>query len=187
MNVNENSLIDDLILRCRQKDDNAFAELVQRYMPMMRKVISDFQNCGIDFDVLFSEACVALHSAAQNYRVEQNNVTFGLYARVCVHHRIVDLVRRESKNNVVDYDVEMVSDCDAIEKGLVERETVDYLMVSARTLLSDYEYRVFVLHIQGYKTAEIANMLSKTSKSVDNAKSRLFQRLRLAMDDMSEN
>ena len=185
MNQYENADINDLIIACREYNDIAFDELVVRYTPMMRKVISSFSS-SLEFGELFSEACVALHTAMLQYDLDQGVVTFGLFARVCVHHRIVDLLRAESSRTVVDCDVDGVSDSESIERGIVERETFEYLMSSARSLLSDYEYRVLVLHVQGYKTSVIAKMLDRTSKSVDNAKYRIFSRLRSLLGDVSE-
>ena len=185
MNQYENTDINDLIVACREHNDSAFDELVTRYTPMMRKVISGFSSPAPGFSELFSEACVALHSAMLHYDLEQGGVTFGLFARICVQHRLVDLIRSETGKGVVDCDVEGVPDADSIERGLVERETFEYLMSSARSLLSDYEYRVLVLHIQGYKTSAIAKMLSRSPKSVDNAKYRIFRRLRMLLGDVS--
>ena len=186
MNVYENTDIRDLLLACRDHNDTAFDELVKRYTPMMRKVISGFSSQGIEFSELFSEACVALHSAMLRYDVEQGNVTFGLFARICVHHRIVDMLRTEGNRDVVDSDVDGVADGENIETGIVDRETFDRLMCSARSLLSEYEYRVLVLHVQGYKTSAIAKMLDRTPKSVDNAKYRIFGRLRMLFRDASD-
>ena len=186
MNQYENVEINSLIAECRKCDDYAFDEIVRRYTPMMRKVISGFSNVAIGFGEMFSESCVALHSAVQSYDLEQSSVTFGLYARICVHHRLVDLVRSESAHEVSSCDVEHVADGETIESGLVKRETVEILVNTAKSLLSDYEYRVLMLHIQGYKTSAIAKMLSRTPKSVDNAKARVFRRLRLALGDLSE-
>jgi RNA polymerase sporulation-specific sigma factor len=180
--------IGELIGLCRQHDDLAFDELVRRYTPMMRKVISGFTPSGLDSSELFSEACVALHLAAQKYNVDQSDVTFGLYARICVRNRIVDLHRTsESAPTVSELDIEQFSDEDNLERRIVERETFDRLLKSARELLSDYEYSVLLLHIQGYKTAAIAKALGRTAKSVDNAKSRLFRHLRAELSDGSEN
>lgn len=186
MNQYENTDINDLIVACREHSDSAFDELVTRYTPMMRKVISGFSSPALEFSELFSEACIALHSAMLRYDLEQGGVTFGLFARICVQHRLLDFVRTESGKSVAECDVDGVADCDSIESGIVERETFDRLMSSARTLLSDYEYRVLVLHIQGYKTSTIAKMLSRSPKSVDNAKYRIFRRLRLMLGDVSD-
>lgn len=176
---NENLEICELLLACRNHSDEAFDELVRRYTPMMRSVISQFASTSYDFGELFSEACVALHIAAQKFNAEQQDVTFGLYARICVRNRIVDLLRlSEHDLDLADQDIDTVGDDESALSRLVERERFEELLKSCRVLLSDYEYDVLMLHIQGYKTAAIAEMLSRTAKSVDNAKSRIFRRLR---------
>ena len=179
MNLYRNTDITELLLRCRQHDDEAFDELVRRYTPMIRKVIGGFEKVSADYNELFSEACVALHLAAGRFNLSQNDVTFGLYARICVRNRILDLIRAaESEHNIAEYDVEMMSDGENVESKIADREEFELILCSAKRLLSDYEYSVLLLHIQGYKTAAIAKELGRTAKSVDNAKSRLFHRLR---------
>ena len=179
--------INELIMLCRNHNDDAFDQLVQRYTPMIRKVISGFEATGYDTDELFAECCVALHIAAQRYDLQQDEVTFGLYARICVRNRILDMLRRaDSEQTVSELDVEQMTDEDSVEERLADREIFDRLLVSARNLLSDYEYRVLLLHIQGYKTSAIAAMLDRSAKSVDNAKFRLFRRLRDEIGDISK-
>ena len=179
--------INELIMLCRNHNDDAFDQLVQRYTPMIRKVVSGFDATGYDTDELFAEGCVALHIAAQRYDLQQEEVTFGLYARICVRNRILDMLRRaDSEQTVSELDVEQMTDEDSVEDRLADREIFDRLLVSARNLLSDYEYRVLLLHIQGYKTSAIAAMLDRSAKSVDNAKFRLFRRLRDEIGDISK-
>ena len=185
MSLYQDMEIDALIEGCRSHDDDAFDELVRRYTPMMRKVVASF-GTQCDFDELFSEACVALHNAAQRYNAKQSDVTFGLYARICVRNRILDLLRSESKVQSITDNVDAEpSDEASLEKGLLNREMFDNILGSAKDLLSDYEYSVLILHIQGYKTAAIAKMLSRPAKSVDNAKNRIFRRLRAEFGDIS--
>lgn len=187
MDLYENTDICSLILRCRERDDLAFDELVHRYTPMMRKVILGFGSLPYEYGELFSEACVALHIAAGRYDIDQQEVTFGLYARICIRNRIVDLIRKSEDDRCIsDQDVEQMAYESNVERRLEEREIFDNLLHSAKYLLSDYEYRVLLLHIQGYKTAAIASMLSRSAKSVDNAKARLFRRLREEIGDISD-
>ena len=188
MDVYRNTDISELLLLCRQHDDEAFDELVRRYTPMIRKVISGFGGRSADYSELFSEACVALHIAAGRFDLSQNEVTFGLYARICVRNRILDLLRAaESERNIADYDVEMMAEGESVETKIADREEFDIILGSAKRLLSDYEYSVLLLHIQGYKTAAIAKALGRSAKSVDNAKSRLFRRLRSELSGISDN
>ena len=185
MNSYENLDVNELVLLSREHDDAAFAELVRRYMPMMRKVVSGFSDAALDSDEMIQEACVALHSATVKYDLSQESVTFGLYARICISHRMLDLMRT-AKPAAVDIDSypEESADSESIESRLVSRETFELVMKCARDLLSDYEYQVLMLHIQGYKTSEISAVVGRDTKSVDNAKARLFRRLRDALGAM---
>ena len=186
MNKYENADVLRLIVLCREHDDDAFDELVHRYTPLMRKIVTNIGPSPYEYSELFSEACVALHVAAQRYDIEQSEVTFGLFARICIRNRLIDLLRiSDSDRMVSDLDVEQVTDEDNLEKKLADREIFDNLLISAKDLLSDYEYRVLLLYIQGYKTAAIAQLLSRSPKSVDNAKARLFKRLRSEIGDIS--
>ena len=188
MDVYRNTDISKLLLLCRQHDDGAFDELVRRYTPMMRKVISGFGSQFADYSELFSEACVALHMAASRFDLAQSDVTFGLYARICVRNRMLDLLRAaEFDRNVSSLDVELMPESDSVETKIADREEFDLIIGSAKRLLSDYEYNVLLLHIQGYKTSAIAKALSRSAKSVDNAKSRLFRRLRSEFGGISDN
>ena len=183
----KNTPINELIMLCRNHNDDAFDQLVQRYTPMIRKVVSSFDAAGYDADEFFAEGCVALHIAAQRYDLQQEEVTFGLYARICVRNRILDMLRRsDSEQTLSELDVEQMTDEDSVEEKIADREIFDRLLASARNLLSDYEYRVLLLHIQGYKTSAIAAMLDRSAKSVDNAKFRLFRRLRDEIGDISK-
>lgn len=170
--------IRDLISRCRMRDDDAFSELVSRYTPLMNKEVSEFMASGIGFEELFSEACIALHLAALKYDIEQSTVTFGLYAKVCIRHRLIDLAESNSSIHESDIDVDRISVTPALDSRLAAAERFELLMRLSKGILSDYEYKVLILHVQGYKTAQIAEMLGREPKSVDNAKNRIFRRLR---------
>ncbi len=185
MIFDNNTTLEDLLSACRSHDDAAFSELVSRYTPLIRKLISEFSIEYLGEDELFSEGCVALYQAALSYDMSQSNVTFGLYSRVCISHRFVDIKRRESSlPEFSSYDVENVGGYDGPEKGLFDRERIDEVIFYAKEALSDYEYSVLLLHIQGYKTSAIAERLKKSPKSVDNAKARLFRRLRDRFDSI---
>lgn len=186
MKPNEDMDVRELVSRCREHDDLAFAELIRRYAPMMRKLTQSFSDVGMDSEELYHEACVALHHAAMRYDLGQSDVTFGLYARICINHRMVDIARAAKRASVDIDTTPEAADEGSIESDILFRETFDMVMRSARDVLSDYEYKVLILHIQGYKTAEISRALGRPAKSVDNAKSRMFRRLRDSLGGISD-
>ena len=177
-----------LIELVRHGDDGAFSELVSLYTPMINKVISGFVNSYLRYDEAFSEACVALPRAAMSYDVSRSSdVTFGLYSRICVYRRICDLTEKCMKNaSIVDVDVELISTESNIEQRLVGRERMSMYIEKARSVLSEYEFAVFILYIDGYSTAEISDKLGRDSKSVENAKSRMIKHLREENDIFSD-
>ncbi len=175
----ESTEICELIRRCRDKDDDAFSELVLRYTPLISKEIGSFSSSPLSADEMFAEAYVALHSAAMSFDIEQSSVTFGLYAKVCIRNRLIDAASAVKKiDTVSESDLEEVTSASSIDTRLADIERFEALMLHSKRLLSDYEYKVLIFHVQGYKTAEIARLHGRDRKSVDNAKNRIFRRLR---------
>lgn len=174
--------LNELILLVRDKSDAAFSELLFRYGPLINSISSGFITSSFSFDEAFSDACVALHKAAMSYDLMQTEVTFGLYARICIYRRLCDTVARFQRNEkavrIEEVDVDRLSDGTNIESRIVGRERMQEYLSRVRSILSDYEYQVFLLYIEGESTASIAKKMGKTSKSVDNAKARMLKHLR---------
>ena len=96
-----------------------------------------------------------------------------------------DLKRCRNKISVIgDYNIDTAAFDEGPDMRLFEREHLEGVIRYAKSALSDYEYSVLIYHMHGYKTAQIAERLGKTSKSVDNAKARVFRRLREASKDI---
>ncbi len=171
--------INALILAARGGDDFAFNTLLERYTPMIGAAIKrlSLEDDGAE---AFSEGCVGLYKAARTFNTEQNEVTFGLYARICVVRCLTDFIRSRNKRVVaiVDKDVERLAVPSGISAAMEAREEREEFLRDARALLSEYEYSVFNYWLLGYKTADIALALCKTAKSVDNTKARIIRKLR---------
>ena len=173
--------IKDILLKTRVGDDAAFAELVSRFSPMINKVISSFLCSSISYEEAFSEACVVLHRAALSYDLDQTEVAFGLYSRICIYRGLMDLsnrVKRHERHITNGMDLDTFARGDTIEARLVGRERMNEYLTKARSILSEYEYSVFLCYIEGDTAAIIAKKLGRTSKSVDNAKARILRTLR---------
>jgi RNA polymerase sporulation-specific sigma factor len=180
--------INDLVMLAREHDEDAFCELVSRFTPMISRVIGSFSSAGVTEDELFSEGCVALHSAVNSYNLSQEKVTFGLYARVCVYNAVVDCVRKSAgaPTLVSSSELSDIDDGSSLENAVANKDTLEFLIKSAKKILSYYEYTVLMYHIRGYRTSAIAKKLSRPPRSIDNAKSRIFKRLRDAFGDISD-
>ena len=170
----------ELLSMVREGSDEAFSELVRRYTPMMNKLVSGFACTAVRSDEAFCEACVAFYRAAMTYDTERTEVTFGLYARICVYRRLCDLAGKEMRREELfsELDIDTVAVSSGIEAALVGKEMMKDTLKKIKAILSKYEYDVFLLYLQGFTTAAISEKLDKPAKSVDNAKARLFRRIR---------
>lgn len=177
----EDMSVSDLILKVKEGGGDEFSELIRRYLPMIKKVSSSFISSKIRDDEAFCEASVAFYKAAMTYDAERTDVTFGLYARICVYRRLCDLAGKENRIKeefFSDLKIDSVSVQSGIESALVMRESMRRALAVAKSLLSEYEYEVFILGLEGYASAAIADKLGSNAKSVDNAKARAVKRLR---------
>lgn len=179
MDFKENENIMPLLVRCREGDDEAFEQLVGIYRPMIDGVIRHF---SLNVDETFSEACMGFYRAVYSFSLEQSDVTFGLYAKICIQRCIIDMLRKEGKSSLgrVDdgVDVDKIAVSDGIQSMLEHREQMAHFLRVAKEELSDLEYEVYRLWMLGYKTADIADKLDMSAKSVDNAKNRMLAKLK---------
>ena len=162
--------------------DSSFAELARRYEPMMRSRVSAIVGEEFSRDEGIQEAHIALHNAAVTYDGNKcEGVTFGLYASVCVTNGLRSYMRKSRREtehtNCIEDETKIIGGGD-VEASVVTRDLCERFLKVAQVVLTDLEYHVFKLQIEGYPTREIAKRLSKSAKSVDNAKARISKRLK---------
>ncbi|MBR7116366.1 MAG: sigma-70 family RNA polymerase sigma factor [Clostridia bacterium] len=167
----------DLIIKAREGDDDAFADIVSLYSPMLENVCHKF---SFDYDEVFGDLCMALYRAASSYDIGQSEVTFGLYSRICVERAMLDMSRRTRNERCLDEDrdVEDIAADGDIASALIREEENESFRRDAREILSEYEYSVLIRWLSDDKTADIASALGVSAKSVDNAKARILKKLR---------
>jgi RNA polymerase sporulation-specific sigma factor len=86
--------------------------------------------------------------------------------------------KRIPKDKLVSLDdVSVAANESDPEKMLIETEEVSNLSVSLQRLLSKLEYKVLMLYLHNYSVADIAEALSVSEKSVNNALYRIRNKL----------
>ena len=179
-----NSDAENLVLSCKAGDDSAFEQLVRMYEPM---IIKAARSLSVDVREVYSDACLSLRRAALSYNIG-GEVTFGLYAKICVTNSMLDYLRRDKSLSAnSDISIDDVAVSDGVQRRLEREEELYAIGEWARTVLTDLEYEVFVFCMKGFKTAEIAEKLGVGAKSVENAKARMLKRLRSELDSAPKN
>ncbi len=173
-----------LLADIRAGRDAAFARLLEKYEALLRARVAAFGGDAHDMQDAYQEACLALHRAALHYYA-QEEVTFGLYAKICIDNALKTKSKQDGRNRVGGdarpLDFVPFEDCRFLTRfsdRMIEEENLKELLSLIHSELSPYERRVFELYINNVTPAEIAKQLDRGEKSVKNAISRLLSKLR---------
>ena len=153
----------------------AFNHLAEQYKPLiLSQVDRMLPGCPpntIGRDDLIQEANIALYRAAISYDEQQNGVTFGLYAKICIRNRLISALRR----------VKRMQKKPKVEVSPhTQHNDLDYELLKEKLhgLLTRYEEQVLGLRAENYSYKEIAEKLSTDPKSIDNALYRIRKKIR---------
>jgi len=170
-------------MRAKSGSNAAFSELVEMYSPLITSMVEYFageaRQYNIDAEDLRQEAIIALYGAVKAYNVDQREVTFGLFAKICIRNRLLSIVRNcrgraETETSESETDLAASSP----EQHLIDRENYERLIKLIDESLTDYEKSVFKLFILDKSYREIAAALGRDVKSVDNAICRIKRKLK---------
>ena len=171
-------LFKELIKSARTGNGTAFAELSDIYKPLIETMTEKYAKSigggGADRDDIRQEASVAFYKAVRSFDLDQNEVSFGLYAKICIRNRLVSLLRSSKSKGRAVHEQES-------EKSPKQRQTLidrEELEILSRRLLSRREREIFLMYADGKRYSEIAEALGIAEKSVDNALFRAKKKLR---------
>ncbi len=185
MQEKESECDEALVKRAQQGDKEATEILLRRHMNMVRARARGFFLVGGETDDLVQEGMIGLYAAIGDYE-EKTGKSFKNFAYLCVTRNILDAVKRSlrHKNYPLNNSVSLF---DPHLSGYAEEETPeDFLLDSEADVefrmklmreLSDFEFRVVTMYLEGMSYAQICEIAGKDEKSIDNALSRSKKKL----------
>lgn len=152
------------------------------YLPLIESTIRSFEESGAgNQSDLYDEAVRALLRAVLAFDASGKNITFGLYAKICIRNALISVRRakltrekREMRSTKKSEEKKHRRD-DSVFSGM----TAEEIMSKMQSVLSPYEYRVLRKYISGAAAAEIAKALSKSERSVNNALYRIRRKAKV--------
>lgn len=181
--TDENATPNELIRAAQNGDQNAFEQLLALYKPLLVSMVHSFRSNPMipqsEYDDLDQETTLAFYRAALSFDTTQEEVSFGLYAKICIRNSLISQSKKilENADILPLYEKGGVRESDP-GRSLIEKESFRVLYDRVRRTLSDYEYRVWNAFLSGRTASEIANDLNTDKKSVQNAIFRIRKKLR---------
>lgn len=186
------ALSDDVLAELsKNSDEQAFNELVLRYLGKISFIARKYSARGYEHTDFVQEGLIGLYRAAQNYDREAAG-SFGSYAMLVAERRFISIIRRQTAQKSVPetaivgldaLDVNLADTALAPEDKLLLSETLTQVFERLSQSLSKRELSVLRLYTEGLSYSDIAARLGIAPKSVDNALQRV--RRKVGSFDMS--
>ena len=185
--VTQNACTDEqLVLLSQSGNKQATEQLLLRYSPLVRRRARCFFLVGGETEDLIQEGMIGLYDAIGDYTCKQGEGSFSGFAYLCVTRRIIDAVKSSArlKNVPLNYYVSLfdrerefsVESPDPEDEMIRKEDRREFLQRMSR-VLSDFEFRVIVMYMDGMSCLEICQATGKDGKSVDNAIQRSKKKL----------
>ncbi len=180
--TNEKKTDEELVMLSQNGDKQATEELLLRHAGLVRGCARGFFLVGGETEDLIQEGMVGLYSAIGNYK-KQENSSFKKFAALCVSRRIIDAVKASSRkksaplNYYIPFEEGWTSSELSPEDMLILRDDRREFRQKMSGVLSDFEFKVTTMYMDGLTCAEICLATGKSAKSVDNAIQRSKKKL----------
>lgn len=184
MKTLENVCDEELILRLRAGEEQIEEYLLEKYKPFVKSKSRVLFLVGGDKEDLIQEGMIGLFKAIRDYD-PQKGVPFAAFAKLCVERQIYTAVEASMrlKNAPLNAYVSLSEETEhltdgGIEEAVIEKTSFQQNLSKAKGALSPMEKEVLELYLEGKDYTEIAKLLEKPQKSIDNALQRIKSKIR---------
>ena len=193
-----------LLLRCQNGDNEAMEEMLNRYKNMVRSKAMALYLVGADKEDLIQEGMIGLFKAIREYRAEKND-SFPAFAGLCITRQMYSAIKSSNTkknqplNNYISFDAYVFTEdgeqtesspvlYDKLgyrspnpEESIIDREDAQWIEEEMLSKLSKMEQHVLSFYTSGMPYQEIAKVMGKEPKSIDNALQRIRKKLKTVL------
>jgi len=202
--IYKNAKDEELVLMAQSGDEAAQEYLLDKYKSLVRAKSRAYFLIGADSEDIIQEGMIGLYKAVRDYN-EEKNASFRSFAELCVNRQMITAIKaatrqkhqplnsyvslnkpvyeEESEQTYMDFLQSSSGSLLNPEVLLIGQENKSFLENQMVKNLSSFETRVLVLYLQGRSYFEIANVLDKPEKSIDNALQRVKKKLEKFLEE----
>lgn len=186
---------EEVVRHAQQGDRDAMDYLLNKYQRMVYVWTRPYFLQGAEDDDLLQEGMIGLFKAIRDFSPGASS--FWSFAKLCITRNIISAIKGTTRQKHIPlnsytslhkpiYDnegdrtlMEIITSnkMDDPESVVIDRERLAYTKQHIKEALSDFEYRVFRLYINGLSYKEMADELHTHTKSIDNALCRIKNKI----------
>ena len=186
---------EELISRFKNGESEILDYLMEKYKNMVRKKARTMFLIGGENDDLIQEGMIGLFKAVRDYQPDRD-AAFQTFASICVDRQIYNAIQSSNRQkhqplnsyfSLSEQDGENEEHLgdnwgENPESIIIDQENVQDLEQEITATLSPMENQVLEYYLAGNGYGEIAQIMGKTPKSIDNA----LQRIRIKIREQLE-
>ncbi len=204
---------EEIIEKIRQGHNDAVDFLMEKYKNLVRRKAANLFLIGADKEDLIQEGMIGLYKAIRDYQIgEESASSFYTFADLCISRQMYSAIKAsnrkkniplntyislygpafgENKGNNGEENMESHVNFVHGEKNLnpeelvIDKENISVLEYTIERRLSDLEKKVIKYYRNGLSYVEIANLLGRSPKSIDNALQRIKTKLNQILKELN--
>ncbi len=186
-----------LIAAARAGDRTAEDMLYEKYKHFIRGRARSYFLVGADREDIIQEGMIGLYKAIRDYNPDKTGGSFRSFAELCVTRQMITAIKTATRqkhiplNSYVSLnkpiypegpertliDVISAARVSDPEENFISQETYTAMEQQLRESLSPLERDCLALYLEGRSYVEIAGLLNRPTKTIDNALQRIKHKL----------
>jgi RNA polymerase sporulation-specific sigma factor len=201
---NLSQLTDEALVKLGQQgDSDAIHKLFDRYNCLLREIIKPYFILGGDNEDLIQEGSIGLYKAIKAFDIECSS-PFRSFAILCIRRNIMSAITMANRNkhqllsSAISLQLTLNPSSDQCtsyfdilpdksiinpEEHYILQEQFSETIKELNMMLTDFEYKILVLVLEGKKHREVAFLLGVSNKAVENALNRVRKKMRFKYFD----
>jgi len=189
LNEKYSHIPDEKLIEQQRKGNGEITDyLLDKYKYMVRKKARVMFIIGGDTDDLIQEGMIGLYKAIRDYNPEKE-ASFLHFATLCINRQIYTAINasQRKKHSPLNSSVSLfgsgehpevyADDLGNPERLFIAKENIEDIEKVLEKNLSKYEQGVLRLYVEGNDYNEIAEIMDKKPKSIDNAIQRIKNKI----------
>ena len=187
---------EDIVSEAKEGNSIALEFMILKYKNFVKAKARSYFLIGADREDIIQEGMIGLYKAIRDFRGDKLS-SFRAFAELCITRQIITAIKTATRqkhiplNSYVSLNKPIyVEDSDRTlldvlsgtkitdpEELMINREEYNDIEYKMGEILSDLEWKVLTLYLEGKSYQEIAEDLERHVKSIDNALQRVKRKL----------
>ncbi|HHT47232.1 MAG TPA: RNA polymerase sporulation sigma factor SigH [Firmicutes bacterium] len=192
----EDKTDEEVAAEAKKGNDIALEYLIKKYRNFVKAKARSYFLIGADREDIIQEGMIGLYKAIRDFKGDKLS-SFRAFAELCITRQIITAIKTATRQKhiplnsyvslnkpIYDEDsdrtlLDILSGTKVTdpEELMINREEYNDIEFKIGEILSDLEWRVLMLYLEGKSYQEIALELARHVKSIDNALQRVKRKL----------